>query len=264
MNFVGIKDWNGFNGAFFFLRVNEWSVNFLTEASALPLLRPDVKLGVDAPNYEQDAMVWVLNKEGYREHVIYEPRVWHFFYQEGEDHVSEHQRGDTSIHLSREKHAAIAKWLDKVEQSPEELQMPISNMTLKTDIAHFWNRLNNVKVLLGKASELQSKDKIKEMLIHRPRVGEKLKDATHRLQKAYQETPHDGDGLRKAYAELSDAIRATKEAWRQARGTRMALLRALQTTLAQTEARKRYGGERNISRVKTTNDQAEKMTDLRR
>jgi len=254
INFLGNKDWNGYNCGVFFLRVNEWSVNFLTEASALPLLRPEVELGTRAPNYEQDAMVWVLEKEGYREHVVYQPREWYNPFQEGENHESEHQNGDMLIHFPgmQEKHAAMGTWLDKVDQSPEELQVPVSNLTLKADIAHFWTRLNNARVQLDKAWELQTTDKIKQMFIHNPDLGDQLKDAADHLHRIFQESPYEKDNIRKAYSELIDAIRKTEDAKKQVQEARKAEAKA---KLQQAKDREKHGGESNALDV--TNNQAE-------
>ena len=217
INFLGNKDWNGFNCGVFFLRINEWSVNFLTEASALPLLRPEVELGTRAPNYEQDAMVWVLDKEGYREHVVYQPRQWYNPFAEGEHHELEHERGDLLIHFPGmpEKHTAIGRWLDKVDQSSEELTIPVSNLTLKAEIAQFWTRLNNAKGLLDRAWDLQSDDQIVQMFVHNPILGDELKDAADRLHKIYQETPFQTGKIRNAHIKLSNAIRETKKARRE-------------------------------------------------
>ena len=223
-HFLGNKDWNGYNCGVFFLRVNEWSVNFLTEASALPLLRPEVKLGVNAPNYEQDAMVWVLNKEGYREHVVYQPREWYNPFYEGEQHELEYRKGDMLIHFAGtpEKHSPMGKWLDNVDQSPEELNVPLSNTTLKADIAHFWTRLNNAKVLLDKAWDLQSSDEVKQMFTYNPSMGDDLKDATNELQRLYQDTPYLKDDIRTAHTKLDEAIRATRKAEHDMRATEKA------------------------------------------
>lgn len=210
------------------MRVNEWSVNFLTEASALPLLRPEVELGSQAPNYEQDAMVWVLNKEGYREHVVYQPREWYNPFEEGEHHELEHQKGDMLIHFAGmgKKHAAMGRWLDKVDQSPEELHIPVSNLTLKADIAHFWTRLTNAKVLLDKAWNLQSSDRIKQVVTYNPRIADELKDATNELHKLYQEAPYKKDAIRKAHSKLDDAIRATHKAKQDIHETERAQIKA--------------------------------------
>ena len=239
INFLGNKDWNGYNCGVFFLRVNEWSVNFLTEASALPLLRPEIKLGVRAPNYEQDAMVWVLNKEGYKEHVVYQPREWYNPFNEWVHHQLEHERGDLLIHFAGqpEKHAAMGKWLDKLDQSPEELQVPVSNLTIKADIAHFWTRLNNAKVILDKAWDLQSDDRVKHMFTHNTELGDELKDATDRLQKIYQGTPYEKNEIRGAHSAVDDAIRKTEEARKQVQDAKKAVIKA---NLAKAKDREKH------------------------
>ena len=218
INFLGNKDWFGYNCGVFFLRVNEWSINFLTEATGLPLLRPDVELGTRAPNYEQDAMVWVLEKEGYRDHVVYQPRQWYNPFEEGESHQSEYQRGDLLVHFPgmAKKHPAMGRWLDRVDHSPEELQIPTSNFTLKADITHFWTRLNNAKVLLDKVWDLQSKDKYKQLFTQNPKLGDALQEATDHLQKIYEETPYQAKEIREAYSRVDARIKSVQDASKKA------------------------------------------------
>lgn len=72
--FLGPKDWEGFNSGGFFIRVNEWSLQMLTEAMAVPLLRPDIDLRYNAVG---NAMRWVFEKPKYRDQVLYQPRRWY-------------------------------------------------------------------------------------------------------------------------------------------------------------------------------------------
>ncbi|KAL6713675.1 hypothetical protein ACLMJK_009140 [Lecanora helva] len=235
VHFLGNKDWNGYNCGVFFLRVNEWSVNFLTEASALPLLRPEVKLGVVGENYEQDAMVWVMNKEGYREHVVYQPRQWQNPFFEGQNHELEYQKGDMMLHFAglAKKHSSMGKWVDELDQSPDDFNIPLANLTLRADIAHFWTRLNNAKVLLDKAWELQSDDSVIQMFQYNPALGDDLKDSIDELHKIYQETPYEKDAIRNAHSKLDAAIRATKQAKHDVKEAERANAKA-KATLGQT------------------------------
>ena len=173
-------------------------------------------------------MVWVLAKEGYKEHVVYQPREWYNPFEEGEQHEPEHQRGDLLIHFPgmEKKHAAMGRWLDKIDQSPEELQIPLSNMTLRADIGHFWTRLDNAKGLLDKAWDLQANDKVKQMFIHNPALGDTLKDATDKMHQIYEEIPFEKDLIRKAHAELSDAIMGTKDAKKAVKDAKKAEVKA--------------------------------------
>ena len=188
--------------------MNEWSVNFLNEASALRLLRPDIPLGVDAPNFEQDAMVWVLEKEEYKRNVTYQPRQWYNPFQEGEVHELEHQRGDLLIHFPglHEKHAAMGKWLDQVELSPEELQIPINNLTLKADISAFWIRLNSAKKLLQRAGKFRWNKKVMDVLAQNRKLESRFNRAFEILQNVTQQSPYDKDLILKAHSRLNNAM----------------------------------------------------------
>ena len=83
IHIVGAKDWNAFNPGVFLIRVNGWSLKLLTQIYALKQLRTDVDLGNNA---DQDAMIWVMDRPGYREHVTYQPIEWFQGYQDPRGH----------------------------------------------------------------------------------------------------------------------------------------------------------------------------------
>ena len=89
---------------------------------------------------------------------MYQPRQWLNPCFKGRNKKLEYQRGDTILHFAgtKEKHPGIGKWLDNLDQIPEEFEIPIYNLTLRADIARIWTYLNNARILLDKASELQS------------------------------------------------------------------------------------------------------------
>lgn len=218
IHFLGNKDWFGFNCGVFFVRVNEWSINFLTEASALPLLRPDIKLGTRAPNFEQDAMVWVLEQKKNKGNVIYQPRQWYNPFEVGEHNENEHQPGDLLIHFPgmEHKHAAMGKWLDLVDRTPDDLSIPLTNLTLQADIHRFWTRLKSAIVLIGKARDFQSRDEIKHLFTASPALGDGLRGAVEKLQKICEENPYAEKEMRKALSGLIRSLKVAEKAGKAA------------------------------------------------
>ena len=44
---IASRDWNELNYGIFFVRMNEWSINFLTQVTTFPRSRPDVNTSED-------------------------------------------------------------------------------------------------------------------------------------------------------------------------------------------------------------------------
>ena len=153
IHLVAAKDWNGFNSGVFFLRVNAWTVQMLTDVLALPSLRQDVNLGY---NTEQTAMVWVFNQAGRYEHIIYQPRPWFNGYEKASDAPTV-QDGDILIHFAgygEAKAPAMGKWLDKLDSlDKHHLQVPFENTTYPSQIREYWSRLRSAQEVLGKVEE---------------------------------------------------------------------------------------------------------------
>ncbi|KAK3176117.1 hypothetical protein OEA41_007439 [Lepraria neglecta] len=158
-------DWNGFNCGVFFLRVNEWSVNLLTAATALRLLRPELNMVQRGPNYEQDAMVWVLEQQEHLKHVIYQPREWfNLFELHHDQNTLKYKPGDLLMHAvgAQDKYQAMGHWLDRLDNSPEELQLQLSNISLKGDVDRFWSILKDADNLLDMAKTFRQEADIKK------------------------------------------------------------------------------------------------------
>lgn len=221
IHFLGNKDWYSFNCGVFMMRINEWSVNFLTQATALPLLRPDVPLGIPIPNMEQDAMRWVLDQEGYKEHAVYQPRLWYNTFAEGQDKKPETKSGDMLIHFPgvEHKYPLMGHWLDIVENEPEKVNIPLANLTLHNDIKGFWANLRTAKQALDNATEYMKADIVLQQVFTRhPELGDDLKETFHKLERLVYEEPFQQKELKEATllvdAALSRASNAKAEAER--------------------------------------------------
>ena len=140
------SDMNGFNAGVFLIRVNAWSINLLTEATALPLLKPDLRLDFA----EQTALSWVSNQSDYVEHKVFQPRRWWNAYgDEGEFQV--HFPGLPGDH----REAAMGGWLDRLETTPEDLRSPLKYTPYPVAVKEFWSNLRGARDLKRKGEECQ-------------------------------------------------------------------------------------------------------------
>lgn len=203
------------------MRINEWSVNFLAQAIALPLLRPDIPLGVPIPNMEQDAMRWVLDQKGYKEHAVYQPRLWYNVFSSGPDGKPETKPGDMLIHFPGvdHKYPLMGHWLDIVENEPEKVNIPLVNLTIHDNIKGFWADLRTAKHALSNATEYITADiVVQQVFLKHPNLGDDLKEASKKLERLVYEEPFQQKELREATllvdAALSRAWKAKTEAER--------------------------------------------------
>ena len=204
------------------MRINEWSVNFLTQAIALPLLRPEIPLGDPIPNMEQDAMQWVLNQKGYKEHAVYQPRLWYNTFSSGQDGKQESRPGDMLIHFPgvEHKYPLMGHWLDIVENEPEQVNIPLTNLTLHDNVKSFWENLRTAKHALSNATEYITADiVVQQVFLKHPDLGDDLKEASKKLERLVYEEPFQQKELREATllvdAALSRAWKAKTDAERQ-------------------------------------------------
>ncbi|KAL6721659.1 hypothetical protein ACLMJK_000763 [Lecanora helva] len=157
VHLIGAKDWNGFNSGVFFLRMNAWTVQMLTDALALPSLRKDIDLGY---NTEQTALCWVFEQSGRYEHIVYQPRPWFNGYEHGVD-APIVQSGDLLIHFAgyapERKGPSMGKWLDRLEdgQQRRTLQIPMENTTYPHQINDYWQRLRNAQRTFDRVGRLK-------------------------------------------------------------------------------------------------------------
>ena len=203
------------------MRINAWSVNFLSQAIALPILRPDVPLGIPIPNMEQDAMRWVLDQEGYKEHAVYQPRLWYNTFSQGPDGKPEDKPGDLLVHFPgvEHKYPLMGHWLDIVENEPQKVNIPLANLTLHDDIKSFWANLRTAKQALSNATEYIRADIVmQQVFLEHADLGDDLKETSKKLERLVYEEPFQQEELREATllvdAALSKATKAKAEAER--------------------------------------------------
>lgn len=161
---LATQDNNGFNAGMMFLRVHEWTISMLAEAVALPRLKPDIEL----PFFDQSAIAYVCNREGYQEHFLYQPRKWwnRYHHDADGDEVGEmviHFAGVSSVLKgSTTKIEFMTKFLERVERTPEAWTKSVKETKYEQEVEDYWNLLRRSRKALEKAREAQEQGKMSE------------------------------------------------------------------------------------------------------
>ncbi|KAK4692973.1 hypothetical protein P7C71_g4332, partial [Lecanoromycetidae sp. Uapishka_2] len=182
-----------FNAGLFFMRVNDFSLIMLIESLSMRF-RPDLFFA----SPEQDAMNFVMEQEGYRDHVIYQPRHWYNLQikEEGEDFY----KGAMSIHFRgwdpEEKLIHMREWLGKTESDPQQFNIPLSQLNLTAEIDEYWATALHAKNMIKRTSELpesilkthkglrEADEYLREALWRHADNVEELKNATASMEEA--------------------------------------------------------------------------------
>ena len=150
IHLVATQDQNGLNTGIMFLHVHPWIISFLTETLGYPLYLPDIDLGRSA---DQESMRRVLNKttggpngQGYADGVSYLPRPWINTYEW--DWAYEGKRGDLLVHfpgLEERRWPHMAKWLNIVETTPGEWNLPLEETGYLNKTKVYWSQIRSAK-----------------------------------------------------------------------------------------------------------------------
>lgn len=159
-HFLAAKDWNGLNAGVFFIRVHQWSVDFITEVMAEPLLKPNI----EHLFLEQGDMARVLEKPKYRDNVVYQPRIWYNTYSKGTVDAEDPDvvLGDMQVHFPglANKQESMGYWLDMVEKT-EAWTVPLHETEYPGQVEEFWELLRKVRLIkadLAKAAKAAPKN----------------------------------------------------------------------------------------------------------
>lgn len=145
---------DGVNGDVFFIKVHPWSVKMLIDVLSIPKneFGDDGRLGEDAGIR---ALEKVVRSEGYRDHVLYQPRKWYNTYQLSASE-SESQKGDLLVHFHSQggdKWSAMAATIEKADELRRDWNLPLQQTKYQTEIADYWNRIRTAKQLLYETRE---------------------------------------------------------------------------------------------------------------
>ncbi|CAD6577901.1 MAG: hypothetical protein ASARMPRED_008449 [Alectoria sarmentosa] len=188
IHFIASRDWNDLNYGVFFVQVNEWSINFLTQVATFPKSRPGIDTSEDV---DIDAIWWVLSQSENQDNVIYQPRSWYNGYDLGDQGVSEMYEGNMQVHLvgvdsRRRKEAAVTWWLSKIEKSPQKMHMTLEASGYPEKVQMFWEILKTARELLQESQKRSYKMRLN--------LNE-VKDAEEELQNFIRFAASDMEGM---------------------------------------------------------------------
>ncbi|KAL9129692.1 MAG: hypothetical protein Q9217_001934, partial [Psora testacea] len=215
LNMLITKDWQGFNAGIFLIRVCEWSIKLLSDAIALPRLRPEI----DLPFNEQTAVEWVFSQPENLKHRIYQPKHWFNAYDPYyESHGDVAMDGSLVVHfpgMGGDRPDAMGRWLDKLDHSPEALRIPLENTTYPSEIEAYWSRLRSAAEMLHRSNFYQEEVKKNHhdiFISENGRIANKIAEAERELHEVIQENAFDKELLQNAVLALHSAVRdAQKE-----------------------------------------------------
>lgn len=138
------------------LRVNEWSVHVLSETIALGSLRPEVHV----EHFDQGAFRAVFEKEGYAEHVLYQPHNWwNSFGLAREPYDTDaftlHFAGVDCCGQPDSKETVMSRWLDIVENKPQEYAVELEKTKLPKQVDDYWAMLKKAKKMMAEIDPLE-------------------------------------------------------------------------------------------------------------
>lgn len=158
IHFIASKDQNGLNTGIVFFHVHPWTVSMLVEALAHPLYLPEIDLGRSA---DQEAMARIMAKtwngpegRGYADGMAYLPRPWINTYEW--HHAYEGKKGDLLVHfpgLEDDRWPHMANWLDIVEKTPLEWEVPLDNTKYPDLTRQYWDKFRAARDLVNSVQE---------------------------------------------------------------------------------------------------------------
>ena len=138
------------------LRVNEWSVHVLSETIALGSLRPEVHV----EHFDQGAFRAVFEQEGYAEHVLYQPHNWwNSFGLAREPYDTDaftlHFAGVDCCGQPDSKETVMSRWLDIVENKPQEYAVELEKTKLPKQVDDYWALLKKAKKMMEEVNPVE-------------------------------------------------------------------------------------------------------------
>ena len=215
INLLISRDWQGFNAGIFLIRVCEWSIYTLTDAIALPRLKPDIPL----PFREQDALKWVFEQSHNKKHRLYQPRHWFnaydFYYTSSGEMIL---NGSLVVHfpgMGEARPDGMGKWFDILDHTPEKLRVPLENTSYPAEIEAYWSRVKSAAIILQRARDWLDKVQAtaNEALASTTRqLADNVTDAEISLRDLMQEDPMDAKRMREQVLRLDRLVREGRRA----------------------------------------------------
>ena len=153
IHLLASQDFNGFNAGMAMFRVHEWSVQMVAETVALRQLRPDAHF----EHFDQGAFRWVFEREGYIEHVLYQPHNWWNSFGLNRlpyetDAFTLHFAGVDCCGQEESKGTVMGRWLDIVENEPQKYAVELEKTKLPKEVEDYWALLKKAKKTMKDAA----------------------------------------------------------------------------------------------------------------
>ena len=114
---------------------------------------------------------------------------------------------------AQDKYQAMGHWLDRLDNSPEELQLPLSNISLKGDVERFWAILKDADNLLDMAETFRQEADVRRLFNADSGLANQFIEAQEELERLSFEEAYEmqmmRDAQRKLEAEIGN-VEATK------------------------------------------------------
>lgn len=147
VHFLIANDLSGFNSGVYFLRVNEWAVQFMASSLSYPIYNPSRNLMYS----DQSAQDLMLRQERWHKHTVHVPQRWFNAYHhfgrnmdippEWEWTNGYVEPGDLLVHLpgtGGARSLILDEWLEKKGAQPEIYCPPLDQTRYEANITAFW------------------------------------------------------------------------------------------------------------------------------
>ena len=204
---MATKNLDGFNAGLFFFRVDEWSVELLSDAYSLRRLRPEIDI---VGNIEQNSMKYLFGLKQHKKHILYQPQNWYNGmkgYPRSETEINE---GDLLVHFAGINHDGeegmkndiMAKWFADLERDPGKWQVPLEKTKYPKAIEAFWKTYKEAKDML---------DSLPVRPESQSGPDQEVKHAREELKWAIEELAFDAAHLKKCMKGMAQALSAATE-----------------------------------------------------
>ena len=205
--FMATKNVDGFNAGLCFFRINEWSVDLLSDAYSLSRLRPEINI---SGNVEQNALQYLFDLERNKKHILYQPQLWYNGFKGANRAETEINGGDMLVHFAGVNHASegqkkdqlMSLWLAKVEEQPDKWHVPLEKTKYPREIEAFWNTYRESKKALY-AVRVRSDIQLGPY--------QDVRSARDNLKWAIEESAYDIAYLKSCLKDLARALKAAEK-----------------------------------------------------
>jgi hypothetical protein len=161
IHMISAKDYTDLNVGVLFFRVHRWTVDFLVETLTYSSYVPEEEDHAFTYWPEQEAMARILKrpstgseKRAFREGNVYIPREWINSYHEFDKERC--KKGDILVHfpgIKEDRWPAMVDWLNIIEHTPNEWDVPLEQTNYPKKISQFWERFRAARDAVKSAEE---------------------------------------------------------------------------------------------------------------